>query len=225
MFWLRRSGRSGFGRMAAWLASRHLAPHHQRSYLAYLLPKGFVDAAADVTHPDLCLGSHVYLGRGVMLYRTGDGGPVELMDRVHLYGNSFIETGMGGRIRIAEDTHIQPGCHIHAYISDVEIGRKVEIAPGCAFYNYDHGMKPGSFIMEQPLQSKGDIRVGDGAWLGHGVTVLQGVSIGEGAVIAAGSVVVRDIPANAIAGGIPAKVIRFRGDQATPTRIKAAHDA
>lgn len=213
MFWLRRSGGSEFGRLAAWLGSRHAGPYHQRSYLANLLAKGFVDPRARVTHPELKLGNHVYLGSGVMVYRTGDGGPVELMDRVHFYGDSFIETGMGGRLRIGEDTHIQPGCHIHSFISDIWIGRKVEIAPGCGFYNYDHGMKPGIPIMEQPLTSKGGIRVGDGAWIGHGTTILQGVAIGSGAVIAAGSVVVRDIPENAIAAGVPAKVLRMRGDE------------
>ena len=64
--------------------------------------------------------------------------------------------------------------------------------------------------MDQPLTSKGGIAVGDGAWLGYQVTVLHGVTIGAGAVIAAGSVVVRDIPDNAIAAGVPAKVIKYR---------------
>ena len=71
-------------------------------------------------------------------------------------------------------------------------------------------MAPGIPITEQPLISKGDISVGDGAWIGHGVTVLQGVCIGAGAVVAAGAVVVHDVPSNAIAAGIPARVISYR---------------
>ncbi len=182
------------------------------SYLAARLPKGFIAPGARVNHPGLRLGNHVFLGDGVLVYQTSQGGLVEIGDHAHLYGNTFVETGMSGRIMIDEGAHIQPGCHIHAYLSEVSIGKKTEIAPGCAFYCYDHGVDPGIPIMDQPLTSKGPIRVGDGAWLGHGVIVLQGVTIGEGAVIAAGSVVTRDIPANAIAAGSPAKVLKFRGD-------------
>lgn len=210
LFWLKRSGRQGLGRLAAWLASRHTLPFHQRSYLAQLSPQGFTSPTARVGHPGLQSGNHVYLGDGVILYCTGDGGAVELGDHVHIYGDTFIETGMGGTVYIERETHIQPGCHIHAFLSTVRIGKKVEIAPHCGFYCYDHGTKYGIPIMEQPLTSKGNIDVGDGAWIGYGVVVLQGVNIGAGAVIAAGSVVARDIPANAIAAGVPAKVLKYR---------------
>jgi acetyltransferase-like isoleucine patch superfamily enzyme len=210
MFWLKRSGYRGFGRVAAWLASRHLVPFHQASCLADVLPQGFVAPGARIIHPELHLGEHVYIGHGCVIYSTSHGGPVELGDRVHIYGNAFIETGMRGSIHIGESTHIQPDCHFHAFIGKIRIGAKVEIAPGCAFYCYDHGTAPGIPIMEQALVSKGDVTVGDGAWIGHGVTVLQGVTIGEGAVVAAGAVVTRDIPANSIAGGVPAKVLKTR---------------
>lgn len=220
MFWLRRSSPHGLGRVAAWLASRHTEPYHQRSYLANLLPQGFVAASAHLSHPGLLIGNHVYVGDRVIVFRTNNGGTVELQDRVHLYGESFIETGLGGQILIEEATHIQPGCHLHAYLSEIRIGRQVEIAPGCGFYNYNHGMAPGRLIMEQPLHSKGGIRVHDGAWIGYGVTVLQGVTIGQGAVIAAGAVVTHDVPANAIAAGVPARVVGTR----TVTRASSTDD-
>lgn len=146
----------------------------------------------------------------MIVTRNADGGPIELESRVQIYGNSFLSTGTGGRILIGGNTHIQPGCHIHAYLTEVRIGKEVEIAANCALYSYDHGMEPGTPVMRQPLTSKGPILIGDGAWLGHGVTVLQGVTIGAGAVIAAGAVVTRDIPENAIAAGVPARVIGCR---------------
>lgn len=58
--------------------------------------------------------------------------------------------------------------------------------------------------------SKGDIVVEDDVWIGYGVTVLSGVHIGQGAVVAAGAVVTKDVPAYAIVGGVPAKVLRYR---------------
>ncbi len=62
-----------------------------------------------------------------------------------------------------------------------------------------------------PLESRGGIRVGDGAWLGFGVIVLDGATIGAGAIIGAGSVVTKDVPENAIAVGNPARVVASRG--------------
>lgn len=214
-FWLGRAAGGRFRRLAAALASRGTAPYHGRAHLADLTPRGFIAASASVAHPELRLGRNVYLGDNVVVTCCDGGAQVEIGDRVHLYGDTFVETGKGAGIRIGEGTHVQPGCHIHAFLSDIRIGRNVEIAAGSGFFSYDHGIAPGAAIMDQPLTSKGEISIGDGAWLGYRVTVLQGVTIGAGAVVAAGSVVTRDIPENAIAGGVPAKVLRFRDAAAT----------
>lgn len=192
------------------MACRNTPPYHQRAFLADLAPSGFIDPSAHITHPDLRLGKNVFIGGNVILTRNAEGGPVEFESRVQIYGDTFISTGLGGRVFIGEHTHIQPGCHIHAHLTEIRIGKEVEIAANCALYSYDHGMEPGTPVMRQPLTSKGPIVIGDGVWLGHGVTVLQGVTIGTGAVIAAGAVVTRDIPENAIAAGVPARVIGCR---------------
>ncbi len=68
-------------------------------------------------------------------------------------------------------------------------------------------------IRLQPIQSRGDIVVEDDVWLGVGVKVLDGVTIGRGAVIGAGAVVTKDIPPLAIAAGVPARVLRRRGER------------
>lgn len=210
MRWLRRSGTGFVGRLAAGFASWGTSPFHGRAFLADMTTRGFIAPEASVPHHALKLGKHVYLGDKVIVSGTADGGEISLGDRVQFYGNSFVETGKGARIRVGESTHVQPGCHLHAILSDITIGKSVEIAADCAFYSYNHGMAPGLPIMEQPLESKGGIVIGDGVWLGHRVIVLQGVTIGAGAVIAAGSVVTKDIPENAIAAGVPAKVINHR---------------
>jgi acetyltransferase-like isoleucine patch superfamily enzyme len=91
------------------------------------------------------------------------------------------------------------------------------MAPYCALYPYDHGILPGLPIREQPLRSRGGIVIGDEAWLGVGVIVLDGVRIGAGAVVGAGSVVVHDIPDGAVAQGVPARVVMLRSELAYDT--------
>jgi acetyltransferase-like isoleucine patch superfamily enzyme len=216
-FWLHHAGKVGWGRVAARCAALGTAPYHGRAFLSYLDPRGFIAPTASVNHSALQMGKHVYLGDRVVVRQEAEGGPLELRDRVQIYGDAFIQTGAGAGIRIGEGTHIQPGCHLHAFVSDIEIGCNVEIAPNCAFYSYNHQTAPGITIMSQPLESKGPIKIGDGAWLGHGVIVLAGVTIGAGAVIGAGSVVLRDIPENAVAAGAPARVIKFRNEMLTPS--------
>lgn len=58
--------------------------------------------------------------------------------------------------------------------------------------------------------SKGDIVIEDDVWIGYGATIMSGVHIAQGAVIAAGAVVTKNVPAYAVVGGVPAKVIKYR---------------
>ncbi len=63
--------------------------------------------------------------------------------------------------------------------------------------------------------TNGDVIIGNDVWLGRDCKIMSGITIGDGAVIAAGAIVTHDVPAFAIVGGIPAKVIRYRFDEAT----------
>ncbi len=183
-------------------------------FLATLNPNGYVAPRARIQHSELHLGSNVFIDDHVVIFQHADGGPVELGDGVHLYQETIIETGPRGCVKIGEGTHIQPRCQFTAFEAPIRIGRRVQIAPHCAFYPYDHGFLPGQPIHLQPLHTKGEIVVEDDAWLGFGVIVLSGVRIGKGAVVGAGSVVKDDIPAGAIAAGLPARVIKMRSDLA-----------
>ena len=212
-FWMRYSGSGPCGRMATRLATWLAPPYKGRCYLARLSPHGYTAPSAVVPRRDLRCGANVFIGEHVIIYRAHkNAGPVELGDRVHLHRDIIIEIGSGGSFTVGPDTHIQPRCQFSAYAAAIQIGRDVEIAPYCAFYPYDHGFAPAELIRKQPLQTRGDIVIGDDAWLGVGVIVLSGVRIGKGAVIGAGSVVTHDIPAGAIAAGVPARVVKMRAD-------------
>lgn len=62
--------------------------------------------------------------------------------------------------------------------------------------------------------SKGNIIVDDDVWIGYGATIMSGVHIGQGAVVAAGAIVTKDIPPYTIVGGVPAKIINYRFEDA-----------
>ncbi|HXW01547.1 MAG TPA: DapH/DapD/GlmU-related protein, partial [Anaerolineae bacterium] len=97
------------------------------------------------------------------------------------------------------------------FVANITIGANCMIAPRCAFMPYQHNWADTSRPMrEQPLISRGDIVLEDDVWLGANACVLDGVTIGRGAIIGAGAVVTKDVPSYAIAGGVPAHVIKFR---------------
>jgi acetyltransferase-like isoleucine patch superfamily enzyme len=211
-FWMRYAGLHPFGRFATYLAAMFARPHKARDYLARMNPKGYISTKAVIYHADLQLGKNVFMDDRVVIFQRERGGAAHIGNRVCLYRDTIIETGYGGSFRIGEDSSIHPRCQLNAYVSAIEIGCGVMIAPNCAFYPYDHGIKPGQPIYKQPLTSKGPILVGDQSWLSVGVIVLGGVRIGEGAVIGAGAVVTGDIPAGAVALGSPARVVKMRSE-------------
>lgn len=67
--------------------------------------------------------------------------------------------------------------------------------------------------------NRGDTLVGNDVWIGYGATIMPGVSIGDGAIVATMSVVTKDVPPYAIVGGNPARVLRYRFDDATIARM------
>ncbi len=209
-FWMRFAGLNRVGRVATRLATWGTPPYKARVYLSRMNPQGYVSPKAIIHHPQLKSHRGTFIGDRVTIFQSSQGGPVILEESVHLYGETIIETGEGGQVTIGAETHIQPRCQFSAYKGSIKIGRRVEIAPNCVFYPYNHGIAPGQPVREQPLQSNGDIVIEDDVWLGTGVTVLDNVRIGQGAVIGAGSIVTENIPANMVAMGIPARVVKGR---------------
>jgi acetyltransferase-like isoleucine patch superfamily enzyme len=115
----------------------------------------------------------------------------------------------GPSIIIGDDCFIGSGCEFNIS-ARIEVGSKVLIASGCRFVDHNHSTALGIPMGIQP-DTAARISAEDDTWIGVNAVILEGVSIGSGAVIAAGAVVTRPVPANAIVGGVPAKVLRYRG--------------
>jgi len=123
-----------------------------------------------------------------------------------------------GKVEIGAKTVIGQECTISAY-RRVSIGEQCVIADRAMFIDFDHNVSD----VETPVRLQGiysrDVEVGNNVWIGYGAQILRGIRIGDNAVIGSGSVVTRDIPANAVAAGVPARVIRMRE---APTTLRWA---
>ncbi|NUP79667.1 MAG: sugar O-acetyltransferase [Nonomuraea sp.] len=91
-------------------------------------------------------------------------------------------------------------------VATIVIGQDCQIGPGVQLLTPTHPVEPGP--RRDKLEAARPITIGDNVWLGGGVIVCPGVSIGDNSVIGAGAVVTRDIPANVVALGNPARVAR-----------------
>jgi acetyltransferase-like isoleucine patch superfamily enzyme len=128
----------------------------------------------------------------------------------------FVWLGDGTKIRchegvveIGDKTVFGQECTISAY-QRVRIGEQCVIADRAMFIDFDHGV----VNVELPIRLQGiykrDVVVGSNVWVGYGACILRGVRVGDNSIIGSNSVVTRDVPANAVVGGVPAKVIRMR---------------
>jgi acetyltransferase-like isoleucine patch superfamily enzyme len=210
VFWMRRSGITPSGRLAACMAGWFTPPYKGRTCLAHIGRNSYIAPSASIHHGRLDMADNVFIGERVVIYQTDIESSVYIGRKTHIHYDTIIETGSGGRLTIGTDTHVQPRCQFSAYVGFIEIGDRVQIAPFCAFYPYNHSYGTDEPIKSQPLRTKGGIIIEDDVLLSVGVYVLDGVRIGKGAVVGAGAVVTKDIPQNSVVYGNPAKIMQSR---------------
>jgi acetyltransferase-like isoleucine patch superfamily enzyme len=149
----------------------------------------------------------VFLGRRLEL-QIGRKGTIRFGRFVWIGDGSKVRCHEG-EVEIGEKTVMGQECTISAY-QRVRIGAECVIADRAMFIDFDHGIVE----VERPIRLQGiykrDVVVGSNVWIGYGACVLRGVSVGDNSVIGTNSVVTKDVPANAVVAGIPARVIRMR---------------
>lgn len=150
-----------------------------------------------------CISADVRLGKGV-----------RLSPFINLYGCEIGDyTKIGAFVEIQKNARVGNNCKIssHSFVCEgVTIQDGVFVGHGVTFINDSY---PRATTREGELQTEQDWKVEPtlvkkGASIGSGATILSNVEIGENAIVGAGSVVTKDVPANTIVAGNPAKVLR-----------------
>jgi acetyltransferase-like isoleucine patch superfamily enzyme len=121
-----------------------------------------------------------------------------------------------GEVQIGAKTVMGQECTISAY-QHVEIGRECIVADRVMLIDFDHGVVEVERAIRLQGIYKRDVKVGNNVWMGYGACVLRGVTVGDNAIVGTNAVVTKEVPANAVVGGVPATIIRMRE---TPTTLR-----
>ena len=121
-----------------------------------------------------------------------------------------LNVDYGCHITIGDNFYANMDC-IFLDVNRVTIGNNVMVGPRVGFYTAGHPIVAD--IRIEDLEFGSPIVVEDNVWIGGSAVILPGVTIGKNAIVGAGAVVTKDVPANSIVGGNPAKVIRMINDQ------------
>lgn len=129
------------------------------------------------------------------------------VDETFLLIPPFYTAG-GSEIRVGSNVFVNQNCTFYD-LGGLDIADGVLIGPNVSLITTGHPLEPS----ERRAATVGKpIVIQRNAWIAAGATIIGGVTVGENAVVAAGSVVTKDVPANSLVGGNPARVIRLISD-------------
>ena len=119
-----------------------------------------------------------------------------------------IRSDYGANLKIGKQVFINSGA-MFTDLGGIELEDKVLVGPNVIIISVNHPLDPEK---RRGVELK-SVLIKENAWLGANATILPGVTVGENAVVAAGAVVSKDVPANTVVAGVPAKVIKKIGGE------------
>lgn len=184
------------------VANRMLTPRYARLFWRWLWRR-LLTPAGHRWRTD----GPLFLGRGLEL-EIGRRGVVRFGRFVWIGDGTKIRCHEG-EVEIGDKTVFGQECTISAY-QRVRIGEQCVIADRAMFIDFDHGVVE----VERPIRMQGiykrDVEVGNNVWIGYNACILRGVKVGDNSVIGTNAVVTKDVPANAVVAGVPARIVRMR---------------
>lgn len=166
---------------------------------------GYVGEGAFIEYPAVTRGErHIRLGKNFQSYARLR---LEAYDR-HL-GNEYEPA-----IVIGDNVSFNYDCHV-ACINRITIGNNVLVGSRVHITDHFHGQITRQALAQAPalrkLYSKGPVIIEDNVWIGEGAIIMPNVKVGRNAIVGANAVVTKDVPADSVVGGIPARLIKHLG--------------
>lgn len=186
-----------------WILREHAwTPYYLKRYWRFLVFR--------LRHPHIVTEGFVFLGKNIEVEVAKDQARLVLGKWVHIGNGNKIRVH-NGVLRLGDKVVLGSENVINAHL-DIEIGGSTLISDWVYICDFDHAMRE----LDRPIKDQGlltsPVRIGPGCWLGTKVTVLRGTIIGEGCVLAAHTVARGEIPAGAIVGGVPGRILKNRRD-------------
>lgn len=154
------------------------------------------------------LGAGVVIEEGVLIFNPAH---VHLGDGVYVGHRAMLKGDTRGELCVAAGAWIGQDCYFHS-AGGIRIGARAGIGPRVMILTSNHEESPPpAAVVDAPLRFAA-VEVGAGADIGIGAILLPGARIGDGAQVGAGAVVAGEVPAGMVAAGVPARVLRRRGE-------------